>query len=298
VPNPSITYDDDLVAEEPTPRWYHRVAQSGEHYTNRVLLIVALTALLALYFWPHMFITVRSGEVGVLFLRFAGGTQTDRVLGEGQKIIAPWDKLFIYNVRVQEAKHSLVVLSQEGLPVTLDLSIRYHPEMQLVGLLHNRVGPDYRDKIVVPEVESALRLTLGAYPVSAVYGSQRGVVQAAINESLEQVEQKFVKIDDVVIRKVELPETVRQSIEQKMLQRELAESYPYRMEVATREAERLRIEAGGLKDYNELINASLTPTVLQWAGIAATRELAKSANAKTVVVGSQGTGGLPLILGQ
>jgi regulator of protease activity HflC (stomatin/prohibitin superfamily) len=131
-----------------------------------------------------------------------------------------------------------------------------------------------------------------------VYGSQRGLVQQALNEGLEQVEQKFVKIDDVVLREVTLPDQVRQTIEQKMQQKELSESYEFRIEVAQKEAQRLQIEANGLKTYNDTLNSSLTANVLRWEGINATKELVKSPNAKTVVVGSQGSGGLPLILGQ
>jgi regulator of protease activity HflC (stomatin/prohibitin superfamily) len=99
-----------------------------------------------------------------------------------------------------------------------------------------------------------------------------------------------------VIREVTLPEAVRENVEQKMLQKELAESYEYRIDVAKREAERLQIEASGRKTYNDTLNASLTPNILKWEGIEATKELAKSAGSKTIIIGNKDTG-LPLILG-
>jgi regulator of protease activity HflC (stomatin/prohibitin superfamily) len=289
----------ELTPEEPLlpRRWYHRVGGASRLYASRLLMILVVVLFVVIYFWRDVFITVNSGQVAVLYLRFGGGTQTDRVLGEGLKIIAPWDKLFIYDVRVQETKHTMDVLTSEGLSVNLSLSIRYHPEAALVGLLQANVGPDYKEKIVIPEVESALRTTMANFPMRDVYGSQRGLVQQAINESLEKVQQKFVSIDEVVLREVELPAQIRDTVEQKMTQKELAESYEYRLDVARREAERRQIEATGLKNYNDTLNSSLTPNVLKWEGIEATKELAKSPNAKTIVIGSQGSAGLPLILG-
>jgi regulator of protease activity HflC (stomatin/prohibitin superfamily) len=297
----ATTFEDDLVpepdAETPPHGWRARIARVTNVSASRMFIVLMLALFALVYFWRSVFITVGPGEVGVLYLRFFGGTQTDRVLGEGMKMVAPWDHIYVYDTRVQEVKHLLDVLSSEGLTVKLSLSIRYHPEVDLVGLLHQKVGPEYRDKIVIPEVESALRTTMGNFPMRDVYGSQRGLVQQALNEGLEKVEQKYVKIDGVVLREVTLPDQVRQSIEQKMSQKEIAESYEYRQEIAKKEADRLAAEAAGIKSYNDTVNSSLTPSVLRWEGIQATKELAKSPNAKTIIVGSQGTGGLPLVLG-
>jgi regulator of protease activity HflC (stomatin/prohibitin superfamily) len=287
--------DLEETSEAPVGR-AQRLIHASRRFTGRILLALVVAGFVAIYFWPQVFITIHSGEVGVLYMRFGGGTQTDRVLGQGLKIIAPWDTLFIYDVRVQETKHTMDVLTNEGLTVKLELSIRYHPELDLVGLLHDRIGPQYKDIVVIPEVESALRETMGQFMMRDVYGSQRGLVQEAINSSLEQIEGKYIKIDDVVIREVTLPEAVRENVEQKMLQKELAESYEYRIDVAKREAERLQIEASGRKTYNDTLNASLTPNILKWEGIEATKELAKSAGSKTIIIGNKDTG-LPLILG-
>jgi regulator of protease activity HflC (stomatin/prohibitin superfamily) len=289
--------DDDLAEDAEGGRWYQRLGRKSRGWATKGLIFATILLFVVLYYWPQMFITIESGHVGVLFLRFGGGTQTDRVFGEGLKIIAPWDKLFIYEVRVQELKHDFDVLTKEGLKVKLHLSVRFHPQADLAGLLHERIGPDYTAKVVIPEVESALRYTMASFPMAEVYGAQRTLVQTAVNQGLEQVEQKYIKIDEVILREVELPTQLRETIEQKMTQKELAESYTFRVEVAKREAERLAIEAGGLKLYNDVLNSSLSPAVLRWAGIEATKELAKSPNAKTIVVGS-GPGGLPLILGE
>ncbi len=290
---------DDSTQEDPLVphRWHHRFAHTFRLYATRLLMILVVVLFIVIYFWRDVFITVQSGQVAVLYLRFGGGTQTDRVLGEGLKIIAPWDKLFIYDIRVQEVKHDMDVLTAEGLKVNLSLSIRYHPEAQLVGLLQENIGQDYRDKIVIPEVESALRTTMAMFPMTDVYGSQRGLVQQAINESLEKVQEKFVSIDEVVLREVNLPIPVKDTIEQKMIQKELAESYMYRLDVARQEAARRQIEVTSIANYNSTLDKSLSANVLKWEGIQATKELAKSPNAKTIIIGNQSSTGLPLILG-
>ena len=295
-PTTAPDFDDHDVDDEGGGRWYRRIARTSRGYANKILIITVLLLFATIYFWPRMFITIESGHVGVLYLRFGGGTQTDRVFGEGMKIIAPWDKLFIYEVRVQEIKHEFDVLTQEGLKLKLHLSIRYHPQPDLAGLLHERIGPDYLQKVVIPEVESALRFTIAGFPMQDVYGAQRTLVQTAVNAGLEKVEQKYIKVDEVVLREIELPQQIKDVIEQKMTQKELAESYAFRLDVARREAERLQIEANGLKAYNDTLNSSLTPDILRWAGIEATKELANSPNFKTIVVGS-GPNGLPIILG-
>jgi regulator of protease activity HflC (stomatin/prohibitin superfamily) len=295
-----IDADGDLIDREPLDAddgpWHHRVARAAQQTINKAIIFLGVLLLVAIYFAPQIFISVHSGEVGVLYLRFAGGTQTDKVLGEGMKIIPPWDQLFIYNVRVQEQKHVMDVLTNEGLAVKLALSIRYHPELELVGLLHQQVGPDYAQQIVIPEVESAVRATMGGVGMREVYGSPPGLVQKIINDSLEHVSQKFVQVDEVVLRSVTLPPKVTATIEEKMSQKELADSYDFRLMVAAKEADRLRIEASGLKAYQDILNSSLTPNILKWQGIEATRELARSPNTKTIVIGDKS--GLPLIFGE
>jgi len=292
------TYDDGLLPEEEdlsnagplTRAWAFVRGQS-----NRVLLASGVLLFVLIYFWPSVFVTVESGQVGVMYQRFFGGTVTDRLLGEGLRFVPPWDKLFIYNVRLQEVRHTMTALTQEGLDIKFDLSIRYRPELELVALLHQKVGPDYPEKVVIPEVESALRGIVGTQMLDTIYTTSQDVVQRVVNEVMEQASRNYVHIDEVVVRSIELPPAVKERIEAKMVEKETSEAYEYRLKIATAEAERKRIEAGGTAVYNNLINASLTPTVMQWEALQATKELAKSPNAKTVIIGRTGDG-LPIIL--
>ena len=222
----SAAEEPPFAEEEPRLNWYHRTRHLGRH-ANKLVIIGLLVLFVLVYFWQFMFFTVQSGEVGVLYLLFGGGTQTDRVLGEGMKVIAPWDKLFIYNVRVQEVKHEMPALTAEGLMVTLEVSIRFHPELELVGLLHQRVGPDYTDRIVIPEVESALREKVGSSNITEVYRMQRSLLQEVAIEGFENVSRKYIRIDELILRSVKLPDAVRVEIENKMTQQEIARSYEY-----------------------------------------------------------------------
>jgi len=279
-----------------------RAALAGGHgHLERHFPLYVVSVLLLLfflvYFWPQIFITVHSGQAGVLYKRFAGGTVVDRLYGEGFHVIFPWNIMTIYDVRYQAAPHQLEILSNKGLKVQVFLTIRFRPEAEVLGVLHQVVGPEYVQRIVIPEVEAVLRTVLGQYDAEEIYTTKRGVIREVVNESLEQVSQRFVKIDDVMITGVDLPAKIRAAIEAKMEEQQLAEAYVFKLEREKQEAERKRIEATGIRDYNRTVEASLSERVLKWKGVEATRELATSPNAKMVVIGG-GKDGLPIILDQ
>lgn len=265
---------------------------------NLPIIIMGMLILLLVifFFWPRIFIVISSGHAGALYRPLQGGTVTDQVYGEGLHIIPPWNTMHIYNMRVQEIPHEMQVLTQKGLKIHLSLSIRYHPEYDVLGVLHQNVGPDYVEKIVLPEVESTLRTIIGDFDAEEVYTTKRAILHKVLNQSLEQVTQKYIKIDDVIIRKVDLPTMIQNAIEEKLEQQQLAEAYVFRLQREEQEAQRRRIEATGLRDYNDTVRASLTPDILQWKGIEATREIATSENSKVIVIGNSSKE-LPIILG-
>lgn len=247
------------------------------------------------YFWSSIFITIHSGELGILYRRFSGGTIVDKVYGEGLTIIAPWNIMTVYNVRYQTIPHNLEVLTGKGLKITVNLSIRYRPETEVLGVLHQVVGPDYLIKIVIPEVEATLRTVLGQYDAAEIYTTKKGIVQQVVNEALERVSQRFVKIDNVMITGVELPPKIKEAIETKLEGQQMSEAYEFKLELEKKEADRKRLEAAGIRDYNNMIETSLSEKVLKWKGVEATKDLSKSTNSKVVIIGS-GKDGLPVIL--
>jgi regulator of protease activity HflC (stomatin/prohibitin superfamily) len=260
-----------------------------------LLVILLIFFFLVLFFWNRIFVSIKPGEGGVLYHRFDGGTVTDKVYAEGFHVIFPWDIMSIYTVRYQVYPHQMFALTDNGLKIRLSLTIRFKPEYDLLGVLHKRVGPDYLKKVVLPEVEGVLRTLIGTFEAEEVYSTQRALLQKIVNESLNQVSQRFVKLDDVMITEVELPAYIQKAIEMKLEQKEQSRAYEFILAKEKKEADRKRIEAAGIHDYNKKVDESLSDKILTWKGVNATLELSKSDNSKVVIIGA-GKDGLPIIL--
>jgi regulator of protease activity HflC (stomatin/prohibitin superfamily) len=262
-----------------------------------VVISVGVLIFLVIYFWEGIFVTIGSGHEGVMYRRFSGGTVVDNLMGEGIHFVPPWDRVFVYDVRTQEVEHSMPALTQDGLTVTVNVSIRYKPEKQLLGLLHKLVGPDYRKVVVVPDVEGSVRRIIGSIPVDSIYQKASGLDQLVLDDAQNNAERSYIKLEAVILRSIELPQDLKALIEEKLVDKERALAYEYNLQIAKAEAERKRIDSSGVAAANNILTPSLTASVLQWEGIQATRELAKSENAKIVVIGSK-SDGLPIILGK
>jgi len=261
-----------------------------------LIIFLLLVALIVTFFWQRILITVDSGEAGVLFRRFTG-TEIDKIYSEGFHVISPLDIMYIYETRNQVALHEFDVLSVKGLRIHLSMAIRYRPEYDLLGILHQRIGPDYLQRVILPQIESVMRKQLGNYGAEQIYTNEEGLLTNAILLALDEVGRNYVEVEDVIIRSLELPESIVNAIEDKLTQQEHLKSYEYRLKIATEEAERKAVEAEGIHRYQAIINQSLTKEMLTFKGIEATKELAESQNAKIVVIGS-GKNGLPIILGE
>jgi regulator of protease activity HflC (stomatin/prohibitin superfamily) len=177
----------------------------------------------------------------------------------------------------------------------LSLAVRYRPEYELLGVLHQRIGPDYLQRVILPQIESVMRKELGNYTAEQIYTNEAGLLTNAILAALDEVGRNYVEVEDIIIRSIVMPPEIVAAIESKLKQEEFMKSYEFRMQTAEKEAARLKIEAEGIKNYHNLINQSLTENILRHKGIEATEKLAASANAKVVVIGG-GKDGLPLIL--
>ncbi len=228
-------------------------------------------------------------------MRLFGGTITDYVYPEGMHVVLPWDTMYVYNVRIQTILHDFEVLTNRGLPIKLQLAIRFHPEYEMVGLLHQQVGQDYVNTIIIPEIESILRKKIGHFQPEDIYINRDNILTDILIKALDMLGQKFVKVNDVIIRKVTLPEPIADAIEEKLVKEQHLKTYDFRLLTEKKEAERKEIEAKGIREYQKIISQTLDDQLLTWQGINATLDLAKSANAKVVVIGS-GKEGLPIIL--
>ena len=243
-------------------------------------------------------VTIGSGEAGVLYKIFDGGVVTDKPpMGEGFHLVFPWNKVFIYEVRQQEVFEKMDVLSSNGLDIKLEASAWFQPKYDDLGKLHQEKSEAYKQRILLPAIRSAARSVVGRYTPEQLYSTKRDAIQEEIYvETRKIVDDQYIQLNEVLVRDVTLPPTIREAIERKLQQEQQSLEYEFRLVTAAKEAEKQRIEAKGKADANRILAASLTPNILKDKGIEATLKLAESTNAKVVVVGS-GKDGLPLILG-
>ncbi len=253
--------------------------------------------LLTLLFGNRMFYIIDAGERGVIFRPYTSGLDRETIYGEGFQVVAPWNRMYVYNVREQQREETMDVLDKSGLYINMDVTVRFNPSFDRIPFLHERFGVDYVNILVVPEVRSSVRQVAGRYTAEEIYSTKRQAVETEIiEETRKTLGANFIDMRALLIRSINLPDQIKTAIESKLTQEQEALAYEFRLNKEKSEAERRRIEAQGISDFNRIISASLTDNILRQKGIDATLELAKSQNAKVVVVGS-GKEGLPLILG-
>ncbi len=239
--------------------------------------------------------TVDSGHRGIVFKTLGGGTSKE-VLGEGMHLIAIWNYVIPYDTRVHEMKEPLVVLSSNGLTLRVDASVRYRPKTEELFQLQTEIGPDYDQKVIGPIVRSETRKVFGRYSPEEIYSTKREEIEKQIyDEVLRALEGKHVIVEAVLIRDVDLPETIKTAIADKLAEEQRSQKMKFTLDKERQEADRKVIEAQGISKYQAIVRQGLTPEYLQFKGIEATERLAASPNSKVVVIGSSKSG-LPLIL--
>lgn len=240
-------------------------------------------------------IVVPAGHVGVL--EFFGKIY-DRSLDAGLHVINPLLKVHEMNVRTQQLTEETTVPSKEGLVVNLDLSVLFRLDSSKAPEVFRTIGPNYMSVVLVPQLRSVVRGVTAEYEAKALYTAEREALANKMNEQLKpMIDNRGLILEKVLLRSVKLPEILSTAIEKKLEAEQSAEQMKFVLQRETQEAERKRIEAKGISDYNKQVGDSLSPEVLRLRGMEATKELASSQNSKIVVIGS-GKDGLPLILGE
>jgi len=265
--------------------------------TTTFWIILAVIVLIAVILSTATFVTIQPGERGVIFRKFTTGLDKEHIYKPGFKIIAPWNDMYLYNVKEQQQEETLDVLDKNGLNIAMDVSVRYHPTYDKIGHLHETFGKAYGNQLVIPEVRSTVRRVAGRYTAEEIYSTKREEVESSIkSETRKVLGDNYVNMKALLIRSIQLPEQIKSAIEKKLKQEQEALAYEYRLDREKSEAERKKIQAEGEARANEIISQSLTPELLKMRGIEATLKLSESQNSKVVVIGS-GDGGLPVILG-
>lgn len=264
----------------------------------KITIPVIIAAIILIILLAKSAVTIGSGQAGVLYKTFDNGVVTDESpLGEGFHIVAPWNKVFIYEVRQQELFEKMKVLSSNGLEIQIDGSAWYQPIYGDLGKLHQNLGENYLQRVIQPAIRSAARSVVGRYTPEQLYSSKRDAIQDEIFEETKKIlKDQYIQLNEFLVRDVTLPGTIKDAIERKLRQEQESLEYEFRLVTAAKEAEKVIIEAEGKAESNRILSASLTDKILQDKGIDATMKLAESPNSKVIVIGS-GDSGLPIILG-
>ena len=238
---------------------------------------------------------VGTGHVGVLTLF---GRVTGETLGEGIHLINPLKTNNEMSIQTQTIKESASVPSSEGLMMSLDTSLIYHLNPDRAADVFQHIGADYENVVVEPTLRSAIRESTASHTANALYTGEREMVAKQITDQITaELSKRGIAVENVLLRDIQLPATLKAAIEAKQQAEQESLAMNFRLQKETQEAQRKRIEAAGVRDFQQIVAQGITPSLLEWKGIEATENLAKSSNAKVVVIGS-GKNGLPLILGQ
>ncbi len=285
--------EDDVEVGKPKkkPRKIHRMSR-----TDKAIAYLLLLGFVTIVLWPLMFFVIGPGEVGVLFRTLTIGTETRFVYPEGVNIKWPWNRIYRYEVRIQKQDETVHGLAADGLRITSDISVLYHPKADNAGKLHQAIGPDYANRFVRPTAVEAVRSVIGKYDPHELYQVDLTRLEREVMDTIRANNQDLVVFDQIIIRRIELPKEINQAISRKLTEEQNALAYEYVLEQARKEAERKRIDAIGYQTFYSIVADALTPQLLTWRGIEATVELSKSNNSKIVIVGG-GKDQLPLILG-
>jgi regulator of protease activity HflC (stomatin/prohibitin superfamily) len=292
-----------------------------------------LAILVAIVLWPYMVINVPSGQVGVLWKRFNGfdlycvcwvgrGTVLDprELREEGLHLVWPWDKLYLYDLRLQSSNETFNAISSDGVNVKAQISVRYQLRHDSIAVLHKFIGPGYMTSVLAPEIGSQARQIISQYTAQQVYTSREAIqksIRDSTQKSLESNLDKLVQPDameqpdprhyrdflqdsiqilDTLVLGIELPADIIAAINRQTEQYYMIQEYKFRVEREAEESKRKQIEADGIAAFQRTVSQGISESYLRWRGIEATLALAQSQNSKIVVIGS-GKDGLPIILG-
>jgi regulator of protease activity HflC (stomatin/prohibitin superfamily) len=303
---------DGMPPPTTPPRWRRFI----ENYLPMVVIYLMVATLVAIVLYPYMAITVPSGHVGVLWKRFGGGTVLDprQLKNEGFNLILPWNQVFLYDLRLQSFIESYNAISSDGVSLTATVNVRFRLQRNAVPVLHQAIGPNYVQVLAMPGIGSLTREVIAQYTAEQVYSTARQEIQDKIRNLVEaRLSEKMMEHEgdeesyrvsmrdtfilyDILVAGIELPAAIVAAINRKTEQYYIAEEYKFRVEREKRESERKKIEAEGIRDFQQTVTQGISESYLRWRGIEATLQLSQSTNAKVVVIGS-GKDGLPIILG-
>lgn len=252
------------------------------------VIIAAVVAITQ--FWT----VVPAGHVGVVDFF---GVVSDNTLYPGVNFVNPMANVIKFDARTQELKEDMVVPSKEGLTVQLEISLLFSLSFENANKIYKTVGEDYVNKILIPQFRSVVRGVTASYEARSLYTADREKLAKQIETELATlVGPRGITLEAAPMRQIKLPAGLTASIEEKLKSEQESQRMQFILQRETQEAERKRIEAQGIADFQNIVAKGISDQLLKWKGIEATEKLANSSNSKIIVIGS-GKDGLPIILG-
>ena len=271
---------------------YLSMKRSGE-LGSRGSILAGVGGLFGLIALMQCFTVVPAGNVGVVDFF---GVVSQNTLKSGINFINPFARIIKFSVKTQELKESMDVPSREGLTVQLEVSVLYHLDPEKAADVYRTVGENYVDVILEPQFRSVSRGVTASFDARALYTSERELLSHAITKELDKAtSMRGIVIESTPLRRVGLPAGLTQSIEEKLKSEQESQRMQFILQKETQEAERKRIEAKGISDFQTIVARGISEQLLRWKGIEATEKIAQSPNAKVIIIGA-GKDGLPLIL--
>ena len=235
------------------------------------------------------------GSVGVLSIF---GRVTGEILPEGTHFVSPFKINNKLSIQTQTQEEHTSTPSMEGLNLEIDTSLIYHLDPGKAANVYQTLGTHYASIIIDPNLRSIIRDTTAGHSANTLYSSSRKQVEDEIMQGLKKsLEPRGIIIENVLLRDIQLPHTLRASIETKQQAEQESLAMSFRLQKERQEADRKRIEAQGIHDFQVIVAQGISPQLLQWKGIEATETLAKSPNSKIIIIGNT-KNGLPLVMSQ
>jgi prohibitin 1 len=275
-----------------SPRLIDVSAVPGGGRNARVLVIVI--AILVVILIGNPITVVPAGHVGV---KDFFGSVSPNVLMPGVRVVLPFTRVVKMSIKTQEIKETAEVPSKEGLTMDLEGSLLFRLDPAKAADVYRTIGPNYQEIAVIPQIRSAIREITASYEAKALYSAERDrVANETFLLTQKMVKDRGIIAEAVLLRKIGLPAIVANAIQEKLRREQEAEQMKFVLQKEEQEAQRKRIEAQGISDFQKIVAAGISQQLLEWKGIEATEKLALSQNAKVVVIGNPKSG-LPIILG-
>lgn len=254
----------------------------------------AALGLIVLVIVANSISVIPAGHVGVVDIF---GRVSDRTLSPGINLVNPLAKIQKYSIQTKEHKELMQVLSREGLTIGLEVSVLYRMDPEhAVDIYKTIFGGNYEEVVLVPQLRSVSRAVTASVQASALYSTEREKLGEMIHSELAKiVGQRGITIESTPLRNVALPPQLTQAIEEKQRADQDSQRMEFVLNKEKQEAERKRIEAQGIADFQDIVTKGISEPLLRWKGIEATEKIASSPNTKVIIVGS-GKDGLPIIL--